>query len=89
MDLWTDEEIRGKILHKLLRKGKLWHSHTSIDQLPKSFPGHMEGRVKAQVVVLVKERILLIKPTHYGKEVSIDPSLKPKVMYYIEKFLEK
>ncbi|MBL7148183.1 MAG: hypothetical protein ISS82_05135 [Nanoarchaeota archaeon] len=30
--MWTDDEIKGKILHKLTRLGKFKHSHTSIDK---------------------------------------------------------
>jgi len=36
-----------------------------------------------------KEGILFSKPTSYGEEVSINPALKEKIIYYINKFLEK
>lgn len=42
----SDEEIKGKILHKLSRLGKFKHSHTSIDNLPKGFPPEIRKRVK-------------------------------------------
>ena len=86
--MWTNEEIKGKILHKLTRKGKFKHSHTSIDNLPKGFPKHLCGRVKSLIKELKKEGILLRKPTNYGEQVSINLDKKDKVMYYIEKFLE-
>ena len=87
--MWTDEEIKGKILHKLTRLGKFSHSHTSIDNLPKGFPPEIRGRVKDTTKELKKERILFSKPTGYGEEVSINPELKEKIMNYINKFLEK
>jgi len=87
--MWTDEEIKGKILHKLTRLGKFKHSHTSIDNLPKGFPKELRGGIKNCAKELIKEKILLIKPTSYGMEVSIDPGEKEKIMYYIDKFLEK
>jgi len=37
----NDEEIKGKILHKLSRRGNFKASHTSIDNLPKGFPNQM------------------------------------------------
>lgn len=89
MENWTDEEIKGKILHKLTRLGKFKHSHTSIDNLPKGFPSEIRGRVKDMAKELKKEKILFSKPTHYGEEVSIDPMNKDKILYYINKFLEK
>ena len=87
--MWSDGEIKGKILHKLTRLGKFKHSHTSIDNLPKGFPKDIRGKVKFHIEELIKERILFVKPTSYGTEVSINPEKKQKIMNYIEKFLEK
>ncbi len=87
--MWTDEEIKGKILHKLTRLGKFSHSHTSIDNLPKGFPIDIRGRVKDMTKELKKERILFSKPTSYGEEVSINSELREKILDYIRKFLEK
>lgn len=87
--MWSDEEIKGKILHKLTRLGKFKHSHTSIDNLPKGFPKDLRGKIKKYVRELIKEEILLAKPTHYGIETSINPKKKEQIMHYIEKFLEK
>lgn len=86
--MWSDEEIKGKVLHKLTRLGKFEHSHTSIDNLPKGFPKDLRGRVKVAVKELKKEQILLSKPTSYGEEVSLNVNYKDKIMYYINKFLE-
>ena len=86
---WTDEEIKGKILHKLTRLGKFSHSHTSIDNLPKGFPPEIRKRVKDMGKELKKEGILFSKPTGYGEEVSINPKMKEKILCYINKFLEK
>lgn len=87
--MWTDDEIKGKILHKLTRMGKFKHSHTSVDNLPKGFPPDIKGNVKELVKELIKEGILFVKPTSYGLEVSINSEKREKIMYYIDKFLEK
>ena len=87
--MWTKEEIKGKILHKLTRLGKFSHSHTSIDNLPKGFPKELRGEVKDNVEDLIKEGILFKKPTSYGTEISINSEMKERIMYYIEKFLNK
>ena len=52
--MWTDDEIKGKVLHKLTRMGKFEHSHTSINNLPKGFPSDLKGRVKDLVKELKK-----------------------------------
>lgn len=87
--MWTDDEIKGKILHKLTRLGKFQHSHTSIDNMQKGFPSNLRDRVKDLVKGLKKEGILIGKPTSYGEEVSINVNMKEKVMYYIDIFLNK
>lgn len=87
--MWTDDEIKGKVLHKLTRLGKFQHSHTSIDNMQKGFPSDLRGKVKDLVKELKKEKILINKPTNYGEEVSINIDMKEKVMHYIEIFLSK
>lgn len=88
-EMWTDDEIKGKILHKLTRLGKFSHSHTSIDNLPKGFPSDIRGKVKDMINELKKEGLLFSKKTSYGEEVSINPELKERIMNYINKFLTK
>ena len=87
--MWAEDEIKGKIPHKLTRLGKFEHSHTSIDNLPKGFPGELRGKVKSIIKELEKEGILLSKPTSYGKEVSINSEKTERIMQYIEIFLNK
>ena len=89
MDLlnWTDLQIKGKILHKLTRKGKFEHSHTALDNLAKGFPPDMRGRAKNMSQELLKEGILHLKKTSYGKQVSINIENKEKIMKYIDEFL--
>ena len=80
---WTDEEIKGKILHKLTRLGKFKHSHTSVDNLLKGFPKDVWGRVKEMIKELKKETILFSKPISYGEEVSVNSQMNEKIMFYI------
>jgi len=86
--MWSDDEIKGKILHKLTRLGKFKHSHTSIDNLPKGFPPEIKKRVKNMARELKKEGILLSKPTSYGEEVSINSKMREKILYYINEFIK-
>ena len=86
--MWSDDEIKGKILHRLTRLGKFKHSHTSFDNLQKGFPPEIRKRVKEMGKELKKESILFSKPTHYGEEISINPGMKERILYYLNKFLE-
>lgn len=87
--MWTDSQIKGKILHKLTRKGKFEHSHTALDNLQKGFPADLRGKVKDMAQDLVKEGILHLKKTGYGKQISINIEKKDKIMEYIDEFLNK
>ncbi len=86
--MWTDSQVKGRILHKLTRKGKFEHSHTALENLPKSFPAEMKGKAKEMSEELIKEGILHLKKTNYGKQVSINLNKREKVMHYIDEFLK-
>ena len=54
----------------------MWlHKHTSIHNLPKGLPNELKSskEVRKTIDELLKEQILLSKPTHYGLEVSLNP----------------
>jgi hypothetical protein len=85
--MWTDSQIKGKILHKLTRQGKFEHSHTALEHLHKSFPPEMKGRAKNMSEELIKEGVLHLKKTGYGKQVSLNVGAREKIMAYIDEFL--
>ena len=85
---WTESQIKGKILHKLTRKGKFEHRHTALDNLQKGFPPDLKGKAKDMSQELMKEGILYLKKTSYGKQVSINLDKKDKIMEYIDEFLK-
>lgn len=84
----TDGQIKGKILHKLTRKGKFEHSHTALDNLQKGFSPEIRGRAKDMAEDLIREGILHLKKTSYGKQVSVNVEMKEKIMEYIDEFLK-
>ncbi len=54
----------------------MWlHKHTNIHNLPKGLSNELRvsREVKSAIEDLIKEQILLSKPTHYGLEVSLNP----------------
>ncbi len=87
--MWSDDEIKGKILHKLVRAGKFEHSHTAIENMQKGFPKDIIGRVKENIVELGKEGILKIKPTGYGVQVSVNVEKTEGIMRYVDIFLKR
>ena len=73
------ETIKGTLLRKLFYMGKWGKAHTSFDNLPKGFPKHLRGEVKNVANDLIKQQILLSKPTHYGLEVSLNPKKRKEI----------
>jgi hypothetical protein len=71
--------IKKTILRKLVYLNKWGGAHTSFDNLPKGFPGHIRGEVKDVAKQLIKENFLISKPTSYGVEVSLNPDKKREI----------
>jgi len=67
--------IKKFIVRKLYRKRTWLHKHTNINNLPKGLSNKLRvsKEVKKTIKELLKEQILLSKPTHYGLEVSLNP----------------
>jgi len=82
------EAIRRKILKKLYLQRIIQHKHTSFDNLPKGFPTHLRGQVKEAAELLLKEGLLLSKPTSYGLEVSLNHERIEEIEKIIEEVRE-
>lgn len=78
--------IKKFIIRKLYRQKTWMHKHTSIHNLPKGLPNELRSRkeVKKAIEELLKERMLLSKPTHYGLEVSLNIEKKKEIEELIE-----
>jgi hypothetical protein len=72
-----------------MRLGKWEHAHTSIDNLVKEFPKHKRGDIKGLVSNLIKNGFLLVKPTGYGREISLSVEKKKEIEEFIAKYLEE
>ena len=80
-------KLRGTILHKLDRKGKWGPVHTSLDNLPKGLPSDLRGEAKAVARALIKEGLILEKPTFYGIEVSLNLKRRAEIEEIIDEYL--
>lgn len=70
------EVLKATILKKLRRRGKWGAAHTSFDILTRGIPKHLRGEMKKAAKELIKDGLLLSKPTSYGLEVSLNPEKK-------------
>ena len=84
MDEYKD--IKLHILSKMKRR-RIWqHKHTSIHNLPKGIPDYLKNSklIKKVISHLLKEKILLSKPTEYGLEISLNIKKKKEIESYLE-----
>jgi hypothetical protein len=79
--------IKAELLKKLRRRDNWGESHTSFDDLPKSFRKDLRGNVKDIAEDLIKEGLLLSHPTAYGAQVSLDPKKKAEIDRIIKEVL--
>lgn len=83
----TDELIKSKILRLLVLKRKWLHSHTPLTNVVKwIYVKHNGKRIKKLIQELRKEGTILIKPTHYGEEVSLNPQKKEEIVRLVKNY---
>jgi hypothetical protein len=83
------EVLKATILKKLKRRGKWSGAHTSFDVLARGIPKHLRGAAKEVAMELIKDGLLLSKPTSYGLEVSLNPERKEEIDKIILKHLSE
>ncbi len=72
------------ILRKLFRRRVIGGKHTAIEHLTKGLPKHVVGEAKNAVEDLIKEGMILSKPTGYGLHVSLNPEKIDEISRIIE-----
>jgi len=87
----TDEQIKAGILLKLYKRGNWGGSHTAFDNLKKGFEIRELGKSGLKRIdhigkELMREGLLLAKPTHYGLQVSLNPRESQAIKAIITRF---
>lgn len=72
------------ILRKLFRHRIIGGKHTAIEHLAKGLPKHVVGAAKDAVKELIKDGLILQKPTSYGLQVSLNPERIDEISKLIE-----
>ncbi len=75
--------MKGFVVKKLFQHGYIGGRHTDIENLKKGLPGHVRGDVKEAVKELIKEELLIPKPTSYGLHVSLNPLKREEMDKYL------
>jgi hypothetical protein len=67
--------IKIRILFNLLWSGYIGGRHTSVDNVIKNFPRNERKKAKKALKICYNEGYLILKPTHYGQEISLNPRM--------------
>lgn len=78
------EQLKGFIVKKLFQHGYIGGRHTDIENLKKGLAGHVKGDAKEAAKELIKEEILIPKPTSYGLHVSLNPHKREEIDKYLK-----
>ena len=84
---FDEEKIKATILYHLRRKKVIGGVHTHFDTLRRGFPSHLGKDIKKIAKQLIKQGLLITKPTSYGLEISLNKNRLREIEDFIRKVL--
>lgn len=72
-------EVRRRILRKMVRHCYWGGKHTAFDNVPKSFPKEVWKDVEKELEQLIRDGLVVKKPTGYGLHVSLNVKMKAEI----------
>ncbi len=87
-----DEQTKAIILFKLHKRGNWGGSHTAFDNLKKGWKSEDLGkqslrRVEKLARELIRDGLIIPKPTHYGLQVSLNPRQNEAIIALMKKYI--
>jgi len=83
-----ENKIKATILYHLRRKKVIGGVHTPFDTLKRGFPSHLGKDVESLAKELIKEGLIITKPTSYGLQVSLNKERITEIESFIKKILD-
>ncbi len=87
MEFNDKDKIKATMLYHLRRKKVIGGVHTHFDTLKRGFPSHFGKEVEKIAKELIKQGLLVIKPTNYGLQVSLNKERVAEIEDFIKKVL--
>ena len=84
---FSDDEIKATMLYHLRRKKVIGGVHTHFDTLKRGFPSHLGKDIDKIAKQLIKEGLIITKPTSYGLQVSLNKERLKEIEEFIFKIL--
>ena len=90
----TEDQIKATILLKLHRRGNWGGSHTAFDNLKKGWKEEDLGKhgvknVERLVKELIRQGLVIPKPTHYGLQLSLNPRQSEAIITFMRRFFHE
>jgi len=76
--------LRAVILRKLFRRRVIGGKHTAFEHVISGIPSNLAGDAKSVADNLIKEGLILTKPTSYGLQISLNPERLDEIIKIIE-----
>ncbi|MBI2084235.1 MAG: hypothetical protein HYT70_01295 [Candidatus Aenigmarchaeota archaeon] len=87
-----DEEIQAVIIHQLFRKQKWMANHIAYDKIKKWVVAGLRGKNGKEtdhgLKQLIKENLIIPKPTNYGLQISLNIEFKEEIDRRMKKFYD-
>jgi len=84
---FSDEEIKATMLYHLRRKKVIGGVHTHFDTLKRGFPSQLGKDIDKIAKQLIKEGLIITKPTSYGLQVSLNKERIKEIEEFIFRIL--
>ncbi len=87
MKFENEDKIKATILYHLRRKRVIGAKHTHYDTLKMGFPSHLGKDIRKISDSLIKEGLIMTKPTSYGLQVSLNKNKIKEIEEFIKRTL--
>ena len=83
-----EDKIKATILYHLRRKKVIGGVHTHFDTLKKGFPSHLGKDINKIAKQLIRQELIMTKPTSYGLQVFLNKNRLKEIEEFIKRILK-
>jgi len=87
MQFNDEDKIKATMLYHLRRKRVIGNVHTHYNTLKRGFPSHLGKDIEKIAKELIKQGLIITKPTSYGLQVSLNKDKLKEIESFILKVL--
>ena len=87
MQFNDEDKIKATMLYHLRRKRVIGNVHTHYNTLKRGFPSHLGKDIEKIAKELIKQGLIIKKPTSYGLQVSLNKDKLKEIESFILKVL--